>query len=98
MLVSVALGHSAAAFVGESVGSVVVGYEAESGVVCVGGSKARVLVVISLKTYTQITLAPTNSRPAGYEWTVILALPPALLLNTPAVGMEVDLMQSPASR
>jgi hypothetical protein len=103
MLVSVAPEHSEAAFVEDSVGgdSVVVGCEVDSGVVCVGDSKARgVLVVISLKTYTRITPAPTNSRLVGYEWMVTLALPLGLPLNSAAVavGMGVVSMRSPANR
>jgi hypothetical protein len=101
MLASVALEHSGVVFVVDSAGSVVVDYEVDSGVVCVvQDSKGRAQVVISLKTYTRITLAPTSRRrPVGYEWMVILVLPPGLLLSTPPVGMEAaGSMQSPVNR
>ena len=109
MLASVVLEHSEAAFVEDSAGFVAVDHEVDLGAVCVADSKARVLVVISPKTYTRITLVPTNSRPVGYEWMVILALPLDLPLNTAVVavavavavvvaGMEAGSMQSPASR
>lgn len=98
MLASVVLGHSEVVFV-DYVGSVVVDNEVDSEVVYVGDSKARVLVVISLKTYTQTTLALTNSRPVGYEWMVIRALLPALLLSMVAeVTGLLGMTQSPASR
>jgi len=107
MLASVVLGHSEAAFVEGSVGYVVVGYGAVSEVVCAEDSKARVLVAISLKTYTQTTLVLTNSRPVGYEWMVILALPPALPPSSVAEEEEeeegeedlaVVSMQSPVNK
>lgn len=98
MLASVALEHSEAVFVEDSVGSVVVVYEVDSGVVCAEGSKARALVAISLKTYTRITLAPTNNRLVGCEWTVILALLLDLPPNSLVAGMEAGSMQNPASR
>ena len=84
------------------VGSVAAGYGAVSEAVYVEDSKGRVLAATSLKTYTQTTLAPTNNKLVGYEWMVILALPPALLLSS-VVGAEavvtaVATMQSPASR
>lgn len=98
MRASVALEHSEAAFVGVSAGSVVVGCGGGLGVVCVEDSKARVLDVISLKTYTRITLAPTNNRPVGCEWMVTPALPLGPLLNTAAAGTGVASMQSPANK
>ena len=67
-------------------------------VVCVEVSKAGVLVVISLKTYTRIILAPTNNRPVGYEWMVIPALPLGLRLSSAAAGTQVVSMQSLANR
>lgn len=101
MLASVALEHSEVAFVEDSAGSAVEGCEADSGVVyVVQGSKGKVPVVISLKTYTRTTLAPTNShRPVGYEWTVILVLPLGLRLSSTAVvDMQAGSMLSPANR
>lgn len=98
MLASVALGRSEAAFVEAPAGSVVVDCEVESGADYVEDSKARVLVVISLKTYMQITLAPTNNRLVGYGWMVFPVLPLGLPLNSAAVGMEVGSMQNPANR
>jgi hypothetical protein len=99
MPASVVLERSEVAFV-DSVGPAVVGYEeVDLGVVYVEDSKARVQVVISLKTYMQTTLVPTNSsRLVGYEWMVFLDLLPDLLLSTVVAGTEVDLMQSPANR
>ena len=101
MLASVALGRSGVAFVADSGGFAVVGYEEDSGVVCVvQDSKGRVPVVIFLKTYMRITLAPTNRRhPVGYEWMVILALPLGLPpITTTAAGMEVGSMLNPVNR
>ena len=78
--------------------------------VSVEDSKARVLVAISLKTYTQTTPAPTSSRPVGYEWMAILAPPPVLPLSTVVVvaaaeaaavavaAIAVDSTQSPVNR
>jgi len=80
------------------VGSVVVGCGVDSGVVSVEDSKARELVVISLKTYTQTTPALINSRPVGCEWMVILALPPVPPLSTVAVVIAVASMQSPVNK
>jgi len=83
----------------DSVGSVVVGCGVGSGAVSAEDSKARVLVVISLKTYTQTTPALTNSRPAGYEWMVILALPPVPPHSSVAVVVSaVASMQSLANK
>lgn len=98
MPASVVLEHSEVDFVEGSVGSVAVGYGVDSGVVYVGGTKARVLVVISLKTYTQTTLALINNRPVGYGWMDILALPPALLLSTVVGDMPEASMQNPVSK
>ena len=98
MPASVVLEHSEVDFVEGSVGSVAVGYGVDSGVVYVGGTKARVLVVISLRTYTQTTLALTSSRPVGSGWMVILALPPALPLSTVAEAMAEGSMQSPVNK
>jgi len=97
MLVSVVLEHSEAASV-EGSADFVVGYGVGSGVVYAGDSKARVLVVISLKTYTQITLVLTNNRPVDYGWMVLLALPLALLLSTAGAAIVVALMQSPVNK
>ena len=77
--------------------------------VSVEDSKARVLVAISLKTYTQTTPAQTSSRPVGYEWMAILAPPPVLPLSTVVVvaaeaavvvvvAIAVDSTQSPVNR
>ena len=98
MLASVVLEHSEAVFVG-SVGPVAAGYGVGSEVVYVEDSKDRVLVVTSLKTYMQTTLAPTSNKPVGYEWMVILALPPALQHSTVAeVTVAAATTRSPASR
>ena len=78
--------------------SVVVGCEVDSGVVCAEDSKARVLVVIFLKTYMRTTPVPTNSKPADYEWMVILALPLGPPLSSAEVGLQVDSMRNPANR
>jgi len=95
MPASVAPERSEVVFGEDSVGSAGVGYGVDSEVVSGEGSKARVLVVISLKTYTQTTLALINSsRPVGYEWTASLALPPVLLLSTVPVVMPAALMQN----
>ena len=98
MPASVAPEHSEVAFVEDSVGSAVVGYGVGSEVVSVEDSKAKGLAVISLKTYTQTTLALTNSRPVGYEWTAFPALPPALPLSTVPVVLPVASMQNPVSK
>ena len=98
MPASVVLEHSEVAFV-DYAGSVAGhGVDSEVVAVYVEDSKDRVLVVISPKTYTQTTLAPTNSKLVGYEWMVILALPPALPLSTVAEVTAVATTQSPASR
>ena len=99
MPASVVLEHSEVAFV-DYAGSVAAGYEVDSEVVYVEDSKDRgVLVVISPKTYMRTTLAPTNRKLVGYEWMVILALPPALLLSSVVeVTAVVATTQSPVSR
>jgi len=99
-LVSAVLGHSEVAFVVDYVvGSVVVDCGVVSEVACAEVSRARVLVAISLKTYTQTTPVPTNSsRPVDCEWTVILALPPARPLSLAAEVTVVPTTQSLASR
>ena len=98
MPASVVLGRSEVAFVEGSV-DCVVGHGVDSGgVVYVEDSKARVLVVISLKTYTQTTLALINNRPVGYGWMDILALPPALPLSTVVGAMPEASMQNPVSK
>lgn len=100
-LASAVLGHSGVAFVVDyAVGSVVEDCEVASEVACAEVSRARVLVAISLKTYTQTTPAPTNSssRPVDCEWTVILALPPARPLSLAAEVTVVPTTQSLASR
>ena len=79
-------------------GSVVVDCGVDSGAACVVDSKARVLAVISLKTYTRTTRVLTNHRVEGYEWTAIPALPLGLLLSLAAGGIQAGSMQSPASR
>ena len=66
--------------------SAVVVYGADSEVAYVEDSKARALVAISLRTYTQTTLAPTSSRLVDCEWMVILAPPPALPLSMAAAA------------
>jgi len=88
MLVSVVLERSEVASAEGSVDSVA-GYGVGSGVVYGEDSKARVLVVISLKTYTQTTLALTNNRLVGYVWMALLALPPALPLSMAEEAMVV---------
>ena len=98
MLASVVLERSEAGFVEGFVGLVVGRGAGSGGVVYVEDSKARVPVVISLKTYTQITPVPTNSRPVGCGWTDILALPPALPLSTVAEAMVEASMQSPVNK
>jgi len=97
MPASVVLEHSGVAFEGY-VGSAAAGYGVVSEAACVGDSKDRVLVVTSLKTYMQTTLALTSNKPVGYEWMVFLALPPVLQLSTAAVVSAVGTTQSPASR
>jgi len=81
MLVSVVLEHSEVASA-EGYADFVVDHGVDSGAVYVEDTKARVLVVISLKTYTQIIPVPTNNRPVDCGWTVSLALPPGLPLST----------------
>lgn len=90
--------RSEVAFVEDYVDSAAADYGADSGVVSVEDSKARVLAAISLKIYTQTTLALTNSRLVGYEWTVILALLPVLPLSMVAVAIAVDSTQNQANR
>ena len=98
MLVSVVLEHSEVAFA-EGSADFVVGYGVGSGVDYAEDSKARaVLVVISLKTYTQITLALTNNRLVGYGWTVLLALPLAPPLSMAGEAIAVALTRSPANK
>lgn len=82
----------------EYVGSVVADCEAVSEAACAVDSRARVLVVISPKTYTQTTPAPTNNRPVDCEWTVILVLPPARPLSMAAEATLVATTQNLASR
>jgi hypothetical protein len=92
--------HSEVAFVEGFVESVAVGYGVGSGVVCAEDSKARVLVAISLKTYTQTTLALTNNRPVGCGWMLILALHQALPLSLVAAvaAIAAASMRSPVNR
>lgn len=98
MLASVVPERSEAAFVEDSVGSVVE-HGVDSGEVAyVEDSKARALVVISLKTYMPTTLGLTNSRPVGYGWMDILALPPVLPLNMVAEAMVAASTQSPVNK
>jgi len=97
MLVSVVLEPSEVASAEGSV-DFAVGDGVGSGVVYAEDSKARVLVVISLKTYMQITLALTNNRPVDYGWTVLPALPLALPLSTAEEAIAVALMRSPANK
>jgi len=97
MLASVVLEHSGVASA-EAFADFAVGHGVGSEVVYAEDSKARVLVVISLKTYTQITLAPTNNRRVDYGWMVLLALPLALPLSTAGEAIAVALMRSPANK
>lgn len=98
MPASVVQERSEVAFVEASVGPVE-GYGVDSGAVCAEDSRARVLAVISLKIYTQTTLAPTNNRPVGYGWMDILAHLRVLPLSSVVgVAMAVASMQSPANK
>lgn len=82
----------------EYVGSVAADCEVASEEACAGDSRARVLVAISPKTYTQTTPAPTNSRLVDCEWTVFLALLPARPLSLAAGVTLVATTQNLANR
>ena len=97
MLVLVVLEHSEVASA-EGFADFVVGHGVGSEVVYAEDSKARALVVISLKTCTQITLVLTNNRLVDYGWMVLLVHPLALPLSTVGEVIPVALMRSPANK